>query len=202
MKRCLLCVLPPPPWIRSSRCFKTLSPSPHARETPARPIGPAKPPHVPRSTSHDLPARSDSIAPGSTSASLTPNATSLRAPSLPRSPACPSAAGARTTGERTRTSGVGAARGPSGGQFAGRAAAWHDVTAAQKVPIFTSLWHASTGSRLRNPAIPWVSRNNRRIGGWIIRTAATARMVVSAPWVIRLAFWNRTRDIADVAPTT
>ena len=147
MKRCLLCVLPPPPWIRSSRCFKTLSPSPHAR--PARPIGPAKPPHVPRSTSHDLPARSDSIAPGSTSASLTPNATSLRAPSLPRSPACPSAAGARTTGERTRTSGVGAARGPSGGQFAGRAAAWRDVTAAQKVPTGRSV--------PGNPCVCWLS---------------------------------------------
>eukprot|EP00966_Prymnesium_polylepis_P127216 2942207-Prymnesium_polylepis.1 len=38
--------------------------SPHAR--PARPIGPAKPPHVPRSPSHDLPARSQSIAPGPT----------------------------------------------------------------------------------------------------------------------------------------
>ena len=124
----------------SSRCFKTLSPSPHAR--PARPIGPAKPLHVPRSTSHDLPARSDSIAPGPTSASLTPNATSLRAPSLPRSPACPSAAGARTTGERTRKSGVGdgallAARG--GGLFTTRAAAWRDVTAAQKVPTGRSV---------------------------------------------------------------
>ena len=39
----------------SSRCFKTPNPSPHAR--PARSIGPIKASDVPRSPSHDLPAR-------------------------------------------------------------------------------------------------------------------------------------------------
>ena len=57
-----------------------------------------------------------------------------------RAPACPSAAGARTTGERMRTSGVGGGGPPlqrgvvlaSDGLFKTRAAARRDVTAAQR----------------------------------------------------------------------
>jgi hypothetical protein len=43
----------------SSRCFKTPKPPRHAR--PTRPIGLAKPPHVPRTLSHDQPFRSSRL---------------------------------------------------------------------------------------------------------------------------------------------
>eukprot|EP00966_Prymnesium_polylepis_P207509 4806876-Prymnesium_polylepis.1 len=59
----------------SSSCFKLSKPqrpSPHTHDGLGRPARsmlnrsarPVKPPHVPRSSSHDLPARSDSIATG------------------------------------------------------------------------------------------------------------------------------------------